>query len=209
MNKKLFLLPIVGIAAYALSGESMASGISFTSLFPKGNTAMPSREQNLSAFLAMIRVAETGFKNGDERQYRTLFGSTPTSPILFSGFADHPRIAKPFTNNLGQRLYTTAAGAYQAFAISKTPTGMTKVNTWDVVKKRLGLPDFSPASQDKFAIYLIKEKGAYEDILQGRFFVAVQKLSSTWRSLPGGGSDQPAKKPSDLLAMYQQFGGLA
>ncbi len=208
MNK-LIVIPIVGIAAYALSGGAGAS-ISFTSIFEReGEKTVPPKQSNMTAFLAMIRVAETGFQNGDERQYRTLFGSTPTAPVLFSGFADHPRIAKPFTNSLGQRLYTTAAGAYQAFAISKTPSGMTKVNTWDVVKGRLKLPDFSPASQDKFAEYLIREKGAYDDILNGRFFAAVQKLSSTWRSLPGGGSDQPAKKPSDLFALYQQLGGVA
>ena len=100
---------------------------------------------NLRAFLYLIRWCEgTSGDNG----YRTLFGGG-----MFDSFADHPR--KAITRPLGgKNLTSTAAGAYQVLE-----------RTWDECKKALGLPDFSPESQDRAAIYLIKRRGALpEDI---------------------------------------------
>lgn len=87
---------------------------------------------NIQAFLLMIGTAD-----GDG--YRRLFGGR-----LFDSYADHPRIK--ITANLGGKPITsTAAGAYQILA-----------NTWDAVRPKLGLPNFSPASQDCAAVELIR-----------------------------------------------------
>jgi muramidase (phage lysozyme) len=155
---------------------------------------------NERAMLAVIRYAEgTSGPNG----YRTRFGGA-----TFDSLADHPRIATQFTNRKGERLWTTAAGAYQFMAISPIPGGgSTKVNTWDRIKRKLALADFSEASQDKAALELIREAGALPDVRAGRFADAVSKIRGIWASLPGAGYAQPEKTLPQLVAVFQRSGG--
>jgi muramidase (phage lysozyme) len=155
---------------------------------------------NERAFLLTIRHAEgTAGPNG----YRTLFGGS-----LFDSFADHPRIAKRFRHKTRGWLWTSAAGAYQAMAVSPIPGGgSTGVNTWDRMKKKLGLPDFSPASQDAFALGLIRDAGALPDVRAGRFAQAVDKVREIWASLPGSTHGQPQKGMPELVAVFQRNGG--
>lgn len=156
---------------------------------------------NERAFLRTIRHAEgTSGANG----YRTLFGGS-----LFSGWSDHPRRAVQFTDQAGRRLWTTAAGAYQFMAVSPLPTGgSTRVDTWDRIKRKLSLPDFSPASQDAAALELIREAGALADVRAGRFATAISKCRGIWASLPGAGYSQPEKSLAELSRVYQQAGGV-
>lgn len=153
--------------------------------------------KNLKAFLMTIRKWESSL---DDSAYTMLYGGSH-----FNGFADHPRIAIPIRGSSGK--YSTAAGAYQIVAISKTPRGMTRANTWDRVSAKLSLPDFSPASQDAAAIELLKERGAYDLILQGKFFPAVDKIKLEWASVPGSPYGQGTAKFSEYLAAYNSFGG--
>lgn len=155
---------------------------------------------NTGAFLAMIRKAEgTAGPNG----YRTLFGGQ-----LFNDFSDHPRQAKKFRTKDGRELYTSAAGAYQFLAISPIPGGgSTKVNTWDRISARLGLPDFGPESQDAAAIELIREAGALGDVRAGRFDQAVGKVRGIWASMPGAGYSQPERGIETLRLAYLSAGG--
>lgn len=69
--------------------------------------------------------------SGESRSYSDLFGGHQ-----FTSFSDHPRVKVP----LKEGLFTTAAGRYGFIA-----------PTWDAQKARLGLPDFSPKSQDQAA----------------------------------------------------------
>lgn len=157
---------------------------------------MPSAgDANLGAFLWMIRTAEgTAGPNG----YRTMFGGG-----LFSDMSDHPRIAHRYGS-----VWTTAAGAYQFMAVSPLPGGgSTRVNTWDRMRARLGLPDFSPASQDAAAVELIREAGALEDVRAGRFDAAVSAVRLIWASLPGSGYGQPEKSLAYLRNVYTTAGG--
>ena len=156
---------------------------------------------NERAFLAVIRHAEgTAGQNG----YRTRFGGA-----LFSGFADHPRVAVQFTDRAGRRLWTSAAGAYQFMAVSPIPGGgSTRVNTWDRIKAKLGLQDFSPASQDAAALELIREAGALADVRAGRFAQAIAKVRGIWASLPGAGYAQPEKTLAELAGVFQRSGGV-
>lgn len=142
---------------------------------------------NLRAFLEMIAFAEgTSGPNG----YRTLFGGG-----LFESFADHPN--QIITRKLGGRPITsTAAGRYQFLR-----------RTWVTLQKRLGLPDFGPASQNAAAIELIRERGALNDVYAGRLAVAVEKVRKIWASLPGAGYSQPEKSLNALAGAYTQAGG--
>ena len=160
---------------------------------------------NVRAFLSMIRRAEG---TADALGYRALFGHTPSRPRTFASFADHPRQAQQFTDRAGRTLWTSAAGAYQFMAVSSLPNGRrTTVNTWDRIRERLQLPDFSPASQDAAAVELIREAGALPDVRGGRFDAAVSKVNRIWASLPGAGYAQPERTRDELRTAYLQAGG--
>jgi muramidase (phage lysozyme) len=144
-------------------------------------------ESNVAAFLAMIRAAEgTAGPNG----YRTLFGGQ-----LFASYADHPRIAVRALLG-GRAITSTAAGAYQILE-----------RTWDEAARALALPDFSPASQDAAAVWLIRRRGALADVRAGRFDVAVRKVAREWASLPGSPYGQPVKTLDEVRAAYAAAGG--
>lgn len=157
-------------------------------LFDTQDIDMSQASSNTSAFLQMIRVAEgTDGPNG----YRMLFGGS-----TFSDYSDHPRqYIKAMSN--GQPITSSAAGAYQFLA-----------KTWDSVRAKLGLPDFSPANQDAAAVELIRQAGALGDVQAGRFATAVRKVRKIWASLPGAGYGQPERELSTLQAAYVAAGGV-
>ncbi len=127
------------------------------------------------AFLDLIAWAE-GTGDRYDLQYT---GSS------FSGNA-HPRQIKCDAAGL----CSDAAGRYQFLS-----------PTWD----GLGLPDFSPANQDKGAIALLKYSGAYDLILTGDIEGAVCKAGPIWASLPCNSYNQPQKNTADLKAKYAEF----
>lgn len=114
-------------------------------------------KDNRARFLDFISQAEGG-------NYNTLVGGG-----TFDSYTQHPNV-------IGLRTAegpSKAAGRYQ----------ITK-KTYDDVAPRLGITDFSPQSQDAIALALIKRKNALEDIDKGDFTSAINKLGSTWASLP-------------------------
>lgn len=145
-------------------------------------------EPNVEAFLATIRAGEgTAGPNG----YRMMFGGE-----LFATFADHPRNA--ITRSLGGRMITsTAAGAYQILA-----------RTWDEARDALELPDFTPASQDVAALWLIRRRGALDDVRAGRFDDAIAKVAKEWASLPGSPYGQPTISLARARDVYASAGGV-
>ncbi len=140
------------------------------------------------ALLNTIRYAEG---TPGESGYQTMFGG---GKFDTSKGWRHPDKAVT-----GGGYTSTAAGGYQFL----TPT-------WQGTSKALGLPDFSPKSQDLAALYLIdKKRGALQPFLKGeKFGVVTDKLAPEWASLPtsSGGSyyGQPSKKLGDLYNYYQQ-----
>ena len=144
-------------------------------------------QDNIAAFLWTIRVCEgTSGPTG----YNTMFTGK-----LFEGFADHPRQAISAGVN-GKGLTSTAAGAYQFLS-----------STWDECQRALGLPDFSPASQDKACILLLKRSRALDYIKAGDFENAIKRTNKTWASLPGSPYNQHPKDYGTAVAYYQQGGG--
>lgn len=140
--------------------------------------------QNVQAFLRVIRRGEG---TSDEGGYKRLFGGG-----TFASFADHPRIT------VTKNGYTsTAAGAYQAL-----------ISTWDETKRIMRLPDFSPASQDLFAVGRIAARGALDDVIAGRFSTAVQKVANEWASLPGSPYGQPTISMATAAGVYAANGGV-
>jgi muramidase (phage lysozyme) len=149
----------------------------------KAKLKMSIREKNLKAFLLMIRYAEgTSSQDG----YKKLYGGS-----LFNDFSNHPNIA---ITKWG--ITSTAAGAYQIL-----------FKTWIEIQQRLKLTDFSPQSQDKAAVELIKRRKALDDVLAGRFAQALLKCRKEWASLPGAGYNQSEKSPIALAKVYKIAGG--
>ena len=148
-------------------------------------------EPNLSAFLDMIAWSEIGpeLLAKSDNGYNVLVGSTPAKPLLFTVYVTHPRIHNVQMNS-------DAAGRYQFMG-----------KWWKSYQKLLHLPDFGPLSQDKWAIQLIRECKALEDITAGRFERAVSKCSSRWASLPGAGYGQRENDIEKLAAAFKAAGG--
>lgn len=128
---------------------------------------------NVRNFLNRISNAEGTAGVGDNG-YNVGFGGG-----TFDGYTAHPNVRSEFTQTDGVKNATTAAGKYQF--INKT---------WNGLAKKLNLPDFSPANQDKAAIELIRQNGALDNVLAGDYKGAVGKLGGVWASLPSSTAPQ-------------------
>ena len=144
---------------------------------------------NRRAFLDMIAFSEG---TSGPQGYLTMFGGR-----LMDSLEVHPHQYFTFTNSRGEQLKTSAAGRYQFLG-----------KTWDSLAAKLGLPDFSPESQDAGALELIRQRGALPDVDAGRLAVAVQKCAPVWASLPGAGYAQPERKLDQLEAAFTDAGGM-
>lgn len=147
---------------------------------------------NTKAFLDMIAHSEGTSKLGKNNGYDIIVGSKPNNIIRIDDLSRHPRV----TVQIRQGLWSSAAGRYQFIW-----------PTWSVLSVQLGLKDFSPESQDKAAIELIRECGALEMVDKGEITDAINACSKIWASLPGAGYGQRENKLEDLLAFYQKSGG--
>jgi muramidase (phage lysozyme) len=163
-------------------------------------TGLTPGEKNLKAFLNMIRYAEgTNGPNG--------YAVTFAYKHIIKNFADHPANTGEWTGHpltaeqcrgagLNPPCKSTAAGAYQFIR-----------PTWNRLKKALNLPDFTPQSQDRAAIELIRENGSLDLVQSGKFAEAVTKVRKVWASMPGAGYSQPEKSLAKLREVYLKNGG--
>lgn len=142
---------------------------------------------NMKAFLDTIAHSEIGpaLLSVSDNGYNVMVGSTPQHPLLFSDYSTHPRIHNDATNS-------DAAGRYQFMG-----------RYWGAYRMQLGLPDFGPASQDRWCIQLIGECRARDDVELGAIERAITKCSSRWASFPGAGYGQHENCMADLLGAYR------
>lgn len=201
---------VAGVAAYAsLRRGSVTPGNSIENAFIEGMDYMNSTAGKLADTFGFIKVANMGavdrslvnhpnvramlrvIRQGESSQddsiaYRMIVGRVG---IAFTSFADHPRI-------FGTRT-STAAGAYQ---ITKT--------TWDETRAKMGLPDFSPPSQDLAALGRIAYRGALPAVLAGDLDTAIRKLRNEWTSLPGAAENNAAAGGMDKARrVFLSWGG--
>ncbi|MDR2852535.1 MAG: glycoside hydrolase family 104 protein [Burkholderiaceae bacterium] len=149
---------------------------------------------NRKAFLDMIAHSELGpeLLAVSDNGYNVMVGSTAAHPRLFKSYANHPHVLVP----LGGGLSSTAAGRYQILA-----------RNYDAFKEQLGLPDFSPASQDAIALEMIRQRGALPLVDAGAFDSAVKRMAKIWASFPGSGYGQHQSQLVALRKVYQEAGG--
>lgn len=143
----------------------------------------------------MIAISELGkdLIARSDNGYNVIVGSTAKKPILFNSYADHPRMVVNLPK-LG--IKSSAAGRYQILA-----------RYYDAYKKQLSLLDFSPDSQDKIALQMLREVKALADIDAGRFAAAVDKCKSRWASLVGSPYGQHTNSIEFLTKAYVSSGG--
>lgn len=187
----LLLLGVISIALMAsgTAGSQASLGLDLaTGDILGGALDMIDTNNNMAGFLWAIRNCEgTAGLDG----YSELFGGGH-----FASFADHPRLV--ITSSNGYK--SSAAGAYQIIQ-----------PTWDnTIQPALHLPDFSPASQDAAAVFLIQNAGAYDDVMAGNLASAVAKCAPVWASLPGTPTPQGngPKSLSQVATWYEQGGGV-
>lgn len=133
------------------------------------------RNANVQAFLHVIRAGES---DQTDAAYTLLNGGAH-----FNSFADHPFAGQSAPPGL-------ASGAYQFIP-----------HTWGGLAKQFGAADFSPPWQDAMAVALIQQKGALDDVANGQLKLAIDKLATTWISLPGLGAR--------AYRVFADFGGIA
>jgi len=142
---------------------------------------------NMKAFLDMLAFSEGTINIGDNGYNVIVGGAT------FTGYADHPRklVSLP---KLG--IKSTAAGRYQVLA-----------RYFNHYKSLLSLPDFSPESQDRIAVQLIRERGAFVLVNEGKVAEAIDRVKNIWASLPGAGYGQHEHRLDKLVSAYRRYGG--
>lgn len=132
------------------------------------------------ALLDAIAGSESAYSGRDP--YKVIYGGRVAKTLI-----DHPRQYVQIATGPHAGQKTSAAGRYQYLE-----------GSWDEARKALGLPDFSPASQDKAAFWdaqrAYRAKTGHDLVTDIREANAdPQKLSSIghrisnlWTSLPGG-----------------------
>nr|WEM05539.1 internal virion protein [Ralstonia phage BOESR1] len=131
-------------------------------------------EDNRKKFLDFLGAAEGA-------DYNMIVGGQK-----FTDFSKHPNI-------VGLRTAegpSTAAGKYQI-------TG----TTYRDVAPKMGINDFSPESQDKIAVELIRRAGALDAVDRGDWNTAINKLGGVWASLPSSNYKQP-KRSAEFVQKY-------
>jgi muramidase (phage lysozyme) len=110
----------------------------------------------------------------------------------FTSFKNHPQVI-----HCQSGYCSDAAGRYQFLS-----------GTWKAVSKKHKLKDFSPKNQDLAAIEKIKERGAYQLIVNDLPEKAIYKLSKEWSSFPAKNGksyySQPSRKIDKLVNFYEE-----
>ena len=162
-------------------------------------TVLPGISTNLAAFLAMIKFSEGTSTSPATKMdgYDVIVTGIDRVPEIFTDFSNHPFDSGRKSKVINSKgLTSNASGAYQFMK-----------KDWRYYRALLKLPDFSPKSQDIWAIQLIRERGALPDIEAGRFVMAVRKCRNIWASLPGAGYGQPEHRIEKLVQAYADAGG--
>lgn len=153
---------------------------------------MSALPKQVKAFLDTIAFSEIGpaLLAVSDDGYNVCVGSTAAAPILFDSYAEHPRRRSEAQNS-------DAAGRYQFMG-----------RYWAAYKRQLQLPDFGHDSQDRWALALVNECHARDDIENGHIESAIYKCRTRWASFPGAGYGQHEQQMVDLLDAFRHAGGI-
>ncbi|AHB06339.1 lysozyme [Pandoraea pnomenusa 3kgm] len=156
--------------------------------------------RNVLAFLDMLKVSE-GTSTSPATKcdgYDVIVTGIDGKPEIFTDFSVHPfSRGRPSKVINSRGLTSNASGGYQFM-----------LRDYTHYRDLLKLSDFGPLSQDRWAIQLIRERGAFADVQAGRIAVAINKCRNIWASLPGAGYGQRENTLDSLLAVFRRAGGV-
>lgn len=141
----------------------------------------------LSNLVAFTEGTDNGRQETKDFGYDVLVGGR-----LFTSYAKHPDKLVHLNDNLS----STAAGRYQILH-----------RFWVHYQRILGLPDFSPLSQDRYFLHILKERKATDLILQGKVSAAILRINNIWASLPGSPYGQHTYSMDFCLKKFVELGG--
>jgi muramidase (phage lysozyme) len=147
-----------------------------------------SPRNNVTAMLDLVAWAE-----GTDTNYNMIY-----TGAKFTDYSRHPDRVM-----CSAGLCSAAAGRYQFMP-----------QTWNAVRAKLNLPDFSPQSQDKAAIQLMKDAGCYGAAVRGDVAEFADRCWTVWASFQGANGAKLDKRQRShpiyqLKAKYAEFLGTA
>ena len=150
-------------------------------------------DDQLKAFRDVIAFAE-GTDRAEVQKSHHFGYDVIVGGSLFTCFDDHPRKLVYLPR---YKIKSSAAGRYQMIRA-----------TWNALRKRLSLPDFSPVSQDRACDELLRECGARNLLAAGDFDKACYRANKIWASLPGSPYGQRTEKIDTLRRIFRERGGI-
>jgi len=156
--------------------------------------------RNVLAFLDTLMFSEGTSTSPATRVrgYDVIVTGIDGKPEVFTDFSVHPfSRGRPSKVINSRGLTSNASGGYQFM-----------LKDYAYYRDLLKLPDFGPLSQDRWALQLIRERGALPDIQAGLIAAAISKCRNLWASLPGAGYGQHENKLDLLLDAYRRAGGV-
>lgn len=150
---------------------------------------------------ALQTIARSEGTANQRDPYRVCYGYKHT---IFN-LTDHPAI----TGEWGGEPLDSLGAAYRG--LKSTAAGKYQINkpTWMDARRALGLPDFTAASQDAAAAWLIKKAGALDAVESGDVATFVARCASRWASFAG--ANAPGQRMHSVAALegyFQQAGGV-
>lgn len=149
---------------------------------------------NIPLFLDLIAISEgTSTSPITKNDGYDVEVTAADGPRVFTDYADHPFGGgrAPTIVRRNPLLQSTAAGRYQIL-----------YRYFEDYKASLRLPDFSPISQDRVAIQMLRERGAISHIVEGDIIGAITLASSIWASFPGNNYGQNPHSMDTLMAKW-------
>jgi len=155
---------------------------------------------NLRAFLDMLAFSEGTSTSPATKNngFDVIVTGSDGKPEIFTDYSTHPFAGGRKSKVINSRgLTSNASGRYQFM-----------LRDWAHYKTQLKLPDFGPASQDAWAVQLIRERKALPLIEEGRIPESIAAVRNLWASLPGASYGQFEHSLATLLAAYRRAGGV-
>lgn len=168
------------------------------STMEKNNTNLPI---GIKAMLDTLAWAEGTLKYGNNNGYDVFFTGKLLSDYNLN-YLKHPNKSHSISTTASKKIVSTACGRYQFL-----------YKTWEELANTLGLPDFSPESQDLAAVELLKRRKVYNSLEDGDIEEALDKktyyngtkysnLALEWASFPNGPWGQNNRSREDIIEVY-------
>lgn len=157
---------------------------------------MADLDPKLKAFLSLIAWSEgTSTSPITKNDGYDVIVTGINGPAIFTDYSDHPFAHGGSVQwHTNPPKYSTAAGRYQLLA-----------RYWNVYRRQMDLPDYSPASQDSVAIKQMQERSATTLLMNDAVDQAIKACSNIWASFPGNHYGQGGHSMADLLNKYEEL----